>query len=455
VKTPNLDRLAKNGIIFDNCFSQSPVCTPSRCNLLTGRYPRTTRCRQNGQEIPAEEILVTKILADNGYTCGLAGKLHLSACNPHACPTIERRINDGYSEFYWSHHPYPDEWSGYNQYQQWLKQKGGLCSPQKHPDCRWVSFGPPEELHHTKWCTDRAIDFIEEKGNDKSPWLFSLNFFDPHHPFDAPDEYLNRYLSILDEIPLPNYIEGELNNKPLYQNIDHAGAYGRKDLYPFTDMNNTDHGLIRASYWAMCDLIDAQVGRLLDALERSGQSESTLVIYQSDHGEMLGDHGIYLKGPYFYEPAIHVPLIVSHPGIIETGRSSALVELTDMAQTILDAVDLPHHAGMQGNSLWPLMRGKTDKDTHREDVYCEYYNALDSHRDPTAHLTMLRTCNSKLVVDHSYSSGELYDLENDPRERHNLWDDGNYTDLKMEMLIRLCNRMAWTVDPLPLRRAGW
>ena len=105
VHSPNIDRLAIQGVLFERAFSQSPVCTPSRASFLTGRYPRTTRTRQNGQDIPADEKLVSRILADNGYTCGLSGKLHLSACHKSVAPDHERRIDDGYVEVHWSHHP--------------------------------------------------------------------------------------------------------------------------------------------------------------------------------------------------------------------------------------------------------------------------------------------------------------------------------------------------------------
>ena len=99
VRTPHIDGLAAGGMQFTRAYSQSPVCTPSRASFLTGRYPRTTRCRQNGQSIPADEMLVTRLLADVGYNCGLSGKLHLAPCNPQANPGTERRINDGYNEF--------------------------------------------------------------------------------------------------------------------------------------------------------------------------------------------------------------------------------------------------------------------------------------------------------------------------------------------------------------------
>ena len=208
--------------------------------------------------------------------------------------------------------------------------------------------------------------------------------------------------------------------------------------------------MIRAAYWAMCDHIDAQVGRLLDALERSGQHENTIVIFTSDHGEMLGDHGLYIKGPFLYEEAIHVPLIISWPGRIEGGRrSEALVELTDLAPTLLDAAELEPEPGMQGRSLWPLLTGKADLQHFRDDVYCEYYN---SNPDKPAHyLTMVRTHRHKLIAWHNEPVGELYDLKNDPLERHNLWNNPAAAATKTEMLERLSNRMAMTFDPLPPR----
>ncbi len=205
----------------------------------------------------------------------------------------------------------------------------------------------------------------------------------------------------------------------------------------------------------MCDLIDEQVGRILGTLDETGLRDNTIVIFMSDHGEMLGDHGIYLKGPFFYEPAIHVPLIISCPGVIKPGRSGALVELTDIAQTLLDAAGLPYHPGMQGKSLWPILVGETDRDRHRDDVYCEYYNALTSHKDPKACATMVRTESCKLIVAHGLNTGELYDLRNDPNETANQWDKPQYIRAKIELLTRLADRMAWIVDPLPLREAPW
>jgi arylsulfatase len=454
VRTPNVDRLAESGVLFDHAFTQSPVCTPSRSSFLTGRYPRTTRCRQNGQSIPADELFVTRMLGDAGYTCGLSGKLHTSTCNPRACPGTERRIDDGYDEFHWSHHPAGD-WPT-NEYIHWLRERGVEYGTSPFNGCQYVQAGMAAEHHQTTWCAQKAINFVEAHQSLDRPWLFSFNCFDPHHAFDPPREYLERYLDKLDEIPAPNYVPGELDNKPEFQQIDHEGAYGGGGSFAFDDMANEDHRLVRAAYWAMIDLIDEQVGRMMDALERTGQLENTIIIFTSDHGEMLGDHGIYLKGPHFYDCAVRVPLIISHPASVEGGRrSSALVELTDIAQTLLDAIGLPHHPGMQGQSLWPLLTGEAPLGHHRDDVYCEYYNAMTGHTDPAPHLTMVRSDRHKLVAVHGADGGELYDLETDPNETHNLWDDAAHRDAKMQMLERLCDRLAWTVDPLPLREGPW
>jgi len=454
VKTPNLDRLDKNGMLFERCYAQSPVCTPSRSCFLTGRYPRTTRCRQNGQDIPADEVIITQLLADSGYVCGLSGKLHLSACQPIACPVSERRVRDGYTTFHWSHHPSPD-WPA-NEYISWLKEKGVEYRTPRSDHSDYIRIGMPAEHHQTTWCAQKAVDFIEAGSGRDAPWLFSFNCFDPHHPFDPPRDYLEPYLERIDEIPLPNYVEGELGDKPVWQAYDSKGAYGQRLGFTCSEMTDNDHRFVRAAYWAMCDLIDHEVGRMLEALERTGQRENTLVIFTSDHGEMLGDHGIYLKGPFFYEPAIHVPLIVSMPGIVQPGRKSpALVELGDLAATVLDAAGLPHHPGMQCKSLWPMLAGESETDHFRDDVYCEYYNAMPWHEVPPAHLTMARSDRYKLVVAHGLGSGELYDLQEDPRETRNRWNDEEFAGIKTDMLIRMCDRMAWTVDPLPLRRGAW
>ena len=449
IRTPNLDRLASEGVAFSRCYSQSPVCTPSRACFLTGRYPRTTRCRQNGQKIPDDEVLVTRMLADEGWDCGLAGKLHLAPCDARR-HDYEERIDDGYRRFWWSHHPQPS-WPR-DDYNDWLAAKGvdyrDLWKP--IPDHFETWPGVPAEYHQTTWCAERAIEFMSEERD--GPWLMSVNPFDPHHPFDPPQEYMDRYDP--DDVPAPMYREGELDNKPEFQRIDHQGAYGGKGITPLRQTEREKRELV-AAYYAMVELIDDQVGRMLQALDESGQRESTIVLFHSDHGEMLGDHGILLKGPHFYDCAVRVPLMASWPGHFREGLvSDALVELTDLAPTLMEACGHGVPERMQGRSLLPLLTGEADPHEHRESVYCEYYNAMPWH-GRAAQATMYFDGRHKLNVYHGTEPGELYDLEADPNEFENLWDSPAHAGLRAELMRKAYDSLALTMDPVPERRGAW
>ena len=441
INTPNIDRLAACGVALTNAFSQSPVCTPSRAAFLTGRYPRTTRCRQNGQMIPADERLIGRILADAGYTCGLSGKLHLSSC---AGGRVEQRIDDGYTTFHWSHHPQPD-WPE-NAYTGWLASKGHTWDDlYGGPATAYVKHGVPAEFHQTTWCAEMAVDFIRQ--NQGRPWLFSFNCFDPHHPFDPPAEYLARYNP--DEMPLPKYRPGELDNKPPYQQLDHQWAHNEPGGFHTAGMTDDDRRQVTAAYYAMIELIDGQVGRMLDALDQTGQLEDTVVVFMSDHGEMLGDHGIYLKGPHFYDEAVRVPLLLSWPGRFKAGlKADALVELVDLVPTLLEAAGVDVPESVQGRSLLPILQGDADPSTHRDAVYSEYYNAW-THKQ--SYGTMLRTANEKIVVYHGIDAGELYDLDKDPDEFDNLWNDPARAAMKARLLKRAFDASVLTMDPAPPR----
>mgnify|MGYP001278661836 CR=1 FL=1 len=158
-QTPHLDRLVAEGTSFSNAFCQSPVCAPSRASFLTGRYPRTTRCRQNGQSIPPDELLVSTMFKRAKYRCGLAGKLHLASCSDGK---LEKRTDDGYNDFSWSHHPQPD-WEE-NAYTQWLKDHGqDWAELQGEEISPFIKQGPPAEFHQTTWCAEKTIEFIREK----------------------------------------------------------------------------------------------------------------------------------------------------------------------------------------------------------------------------------------------------------------------------------------------------
>lgn len=448
ISTPHLDALVAEGVAFTRAYCQNPVCTPSRASFLTGRYPRTTRARQNGQKIPDDEVLVSRMLADSGYDCGLSGKLHLAPC---IGGRVEERIDDGYREFHWSHHPMPD-WPE-NEYIQWLEAKGQRWEDHYHrPPGAPVYAGMPAELHQTTWCAEKAVEFMREPR--EGPWLMSVNFFDPHHPFDPPAEYLNRYYA--DAVPDPKFLPGELDDKPFYQQVDHhAASGGTNPLFSCAELSPRQLREIVAAYYAMIELIDDQVGRMLQALEDTGQRENTIVIFMSDHGEMLGDHGILLKGPHMYEGAVRVPLILSWDGHFKSGlRSNALVELVDLVPTLLEAVGLTIPARVQGRSLLPICTGDAYSNRHRDFVFCEHYNSFSFHTPP-AYNTMLFDGRFKVVVYHGMEPGELYDLQSDPDEFHNLWDSPDHAAIRFDLVKQCFDASVFTLDPLPERQGMW
>jgi arylsulfatase len=432
VRTPHVDRLAAEGVAFTHAFCQSPVCTPSRASFLTGMYPSSVHGCTNGNAAWAGAApLISRLLADAGYDTGLVGKLHLAGAHAR----IEPRGDDGYRVFEWSHQP-QNEWPKGHAYADWLRARG------VDPDT--VKQRPeelPPGLHQSLWCAERAIAFMEERRD--RPWLLSVNPFDPHEPFDPPGEILRRYDP--DRLPGPLFRESDLASQAKLRGVDFQTSARRPE-----DFNAR---LLQAKYYAMIELLDAAAGRMLEALERTGQRERTLVIFTSDHGEMLGDHGLLLKGCRFYEGLVRVPLILSRPGHVQHGRvSEALVELVDLVPTILEVCGLPIPERVQGRSLLPILTGGTDSGHHRESVRCEYYRGLNPDTPERrglfegSYATMIRDRRYKLVAYHGHPMGELFDLAVDPGEFENLWEDPALAGVRFDLLRRSFDGLAFAVD---------
>ncbi|MHC4324323.1 MAG: sulfatase family protein [Planctomycetota bacterium] len=419
IHTPNLDRLVRMGTSFTKAHCVGPVCTASRANFLTGMYPSAVAgCKNGAAYWPEKAPLVTKLLKDAGYACGLSGKLHLSSA--YGSKGEKRPENDGYSEFYYSHSP----WQGWpeNDYLQWLKDKG--YEYERVKEMPWAQQAP---LHQTTWCCDRAIDFM--KRHKGKPWLFSVNIFDPHGPFDPPKDFLEHCGYNLDNIPLPLFKKTDLNEK----------AFVRSPRNP-TDL---EAKTTLAKYWAMVELIDDNVGHMLKALKETGQMDSTVIIFTSDHGEMAGDHGLYSKG-LFYEGSIRVPLIFAGPGICKNRQVDSLVELTELAPTILKMAGLPLPSKIQGKSLVAVLEGKTDK--VRDFLHGQHYactgpaeGSPDWEED---YSTMYRDDKYKHIVYHGRRRGELFDMQADPNEFENLWDESALREKRDELLLKNFNAAA-------------
>ena len=457
--TPTLDRLAKDGVLFEQCYVQSPVCSPSRASLLTGRYVHGHGLWANGASLPEHLPLFPKALAEAGYDCGLVGKWHLSAC--YAGRT-EPRLDDGFRVFQWAHDP--THGSPQNAYHRWLEEN--------HPDlyARAISNGPgrpahepvlfdtmPAETHYSHWVGERAIDFVQAPREEDEPFFLWANFFDPHHPFVAPQEYLDRFDA--DSLPAPVGSAHDLATKPDVLTEAHLKSYAGA-ARGFAEYTPEEIRAIVAANYAMVSLIDDEVGRILAALAATGQDRNTLVIFTSDHGEMQGDHGILLKGPMMYEGAVRVPLILRWPGVLPEGRRvDALVQWLDLNATMLQAAGLPPVAGDQGASLLPLARG--DADAHQRGwALCEYRDSGHPYQPPV-HTTMLRSGPYKLIVFHGEPAtgrtrtGELYDLEADPAEIDNLWDSAGHASIRIALQEQLLDLLVATEDRSQVREAFW
>jgi arylsulfatase A-like enzyme len=440
IRTPNLDRLVESGVTFTRAYCQAPICTPSRASFLTGRYPSTLHVNRNGNDhYPEGTGLITRTLADAGYDCGLTGKLHLSAAHGR----VEVRPDDGYRFFQWSHHPTPEAFWPTEQhaYQRWLREEGIDWEEAYNADSvpGWTQTansrpGIAAAYHQTTWCADQAIAFMREQR--KGPWLMSVNPFDPHPPFDPPAEYLVRMQ--VDQMPLPLFQEEELESQ-----LDFAGVDFQTER-PVSP-HSYDARRMVAAYYAQIELIDDQVGRMIDALQESGQRENTIVIFTSDHGEMLGDHGLLWKGCRFYEGLVHVPLILAWPGQWQSGlRSEALVELVDIVPTLLQVCGLDVSQRIQGHSLVPILSGAVSPHTLRPFVRSEYHDALD--RPHASHANMIYNGRYKLVAYHGQDVGELYDLAKDPNEYVNLWDHAQARALRCELAQQLFDAVMLATD---------
>lgn len=415
VRTPVIDGLVRQGVAFTHTYVQSPICTPSRSSFMTGLYPSRLHSTRNGNDrFPDGTPVITKLIADAGYRCGLVGKFHLQSSGERTEP----RLDDGFSYWKFSHAP-RDDWEEGHDYADWVKGLGGDLDALRESE-----DNVPTEMHQTTWASERSIEFIAQ--DHDGPWLLNVNPYDPHPPFIPPRSYAEQF----DPADMPG---------PHLQESDRA-AQEKLAACDFQNKGKTftieDGKKAQALYYAMIAQIDDQFARILKALDDTGQRDNTVIIFTSDHGESLGDHGLMWKGARFYEGLVRVPLIVSWPDQFQSGlQSDALVEMLDLTATLLDLAGVPSPDYQQGKSLVPILRGEAQGE-HRKFVRSEYFDALDPMftGGTSTYATMHRTRRYKLSVYHGKDVGELFDLENDPWEHDNLWDKPEHQELKNQLI---------------------
>jgi len=414
VRTPNLRRLQESGVTFTRTTSPAPLCAPARACLVTGRDYDHGPVPSNAFDLPLDHPTYFHGLRDDaGYFVAGVGKFDLHKATFDWNLDGSRCLrewglsdgidNEGKFDSLWSSRTGPK-----GPYMQHLTERG--TAPEHLADFERrrsglysdVGLSPvAEEDYLDNWIASNAHTMLDRRP-DGVPWHLMINFAGPHDPMDVTQRMRDRWADV--RFPHPH---------------DAADFDG-------------DHQEVRRRYAAMIENIDRHVGELLDRLEAEGQLANTIVIYTSDHGELLGDHGIWGKA-IALEPSIRVPLIVSGPGVRRQGeRIDALVTLEDVAATILEAAGQKGIPGMTAQSLWPVLRGETSE--HREFVISGLDRSEQEVQGSLAHyganpwlgLASWRTLtrgDQKLIVSPQLARPMLIDLDADPFERHDLADE--------------------------------
>jgi arylsulfatase A-like enzyme len=423
--SPNLDRLASEGTLFENCYTNNPICTPARSSLMTGKELPGHGVYRLHDKLPGNEVLFTERLRGLGYRTALFGKLHVSGRIEEA---LRRHPKDGFDVYEYCCEPALDLDSPFNGYGRWLREK--------HPDYyqKLKTSGrdrghDPAEATMNRWAADGAIGFMEEqaqRGNGQ-PFFCMMSVFDPHNPYGNYPLEMERFV---DRPLIPVPVGPEDGGK-----IPYAFDAEREHSYLGSVAAFTPEAIreMRAGYAAMIAAVDLEAGRVLEALERAGLKENTLVVFTSDHGDMLGDHGTVVKGAMLHDPCVRVPLIARLPGAFDGGRRSAsLVQLHDLAATFLSAAGAP----LDDLAAWmPDSRNIAADHSGRIDAFrdfavCAYRNSgIDDtgrYWDPAIDTTMIRRGRWKLHAYHPVAGKQespvykLFDLQADPTEERDL-----------------------------------
>lgn len=465
--TPHIDRLASAGVTFTRGYCNNPLCMPSRASILSGRYPSATGVRTNGCVARTGQPLLPELLAQAGYHTAAFGKVHyhpastkdvagywpenryviasgedltrpylgfeeiaLACGHGDVVPGLHaRELCKRYPEVHEDHGP-----------------GGALEAPdpllQHAAKIQTYKTRVPVEIYPTTWVVDRTIEYIERT---KEPFFVWCGINDPHHSFKPPGRYWGMFRP--EDMSPPFRREGELCDKPphfrgfyegRYRDLDTDGFLLGSDPY----LNDERVRIIRAAYYGMIALIDDSVARLLDALARTGLSKNTIVIYVSDHGEFLGDHGFVCKGPMHYESVLRVPFVWSGSECLASGHTvDGLAGLIDLFPTILDLAGVPIPAGTQGRTLIRQLKGESDR--AHDQLYVE--NDVDALG---LRLRTLMTDRWKLTWYVGQAYGEIYDLEEDPHEFVNLWHRCDPA-VKYDLVSSLLDTVVANQDTLP------
>ena len=442
--TPNLDRLAREGVLFESMYVTAPSCAPSRASLFTGLYPHTTGVYRNDERWTHTWV---RQLADSGYHCVNVGKMHTSPFEAsygfherhvvenkdRANPTLPYFLDNWDKAFFISGIEKPSRVT-YRRRDDYRDRLGAFV---------WEA---PPELHSDNFVPSLACHWLDTwRGTE--PFFLEIGIPGPHPPYDPTADVLALYADR--DLPEPILDRADIDSQPAplkalrrqHLTNDHDAIVHLDDPTPEQLRRQREH------YFANVTMIDAQIGKLVDALERRSVLQDTIIIFTSDHGDCLNDHGHSQKWS-MYEQSVHVPAIVWGPGRVTGGRKiENLVSLFDFGPTILELAGLAAPTWMEARSLLPHLTDETIE--KRRFVFAEH--AGDRIFHGTAFMTMIRDTQWKLVHFVDTDEGQLFDMQADPKELHNLWNDPAHAATKRALIDEI---LKWRIYS-DLKTQGW
>lgn len=453
IKTPHLDQLAQRGAWLRRAYCPSPICTPTRLSLLTGRYPSSHGGYSIGVTVnPFPSPTLPELLAAGGYATALVGKTHFVArSDEHAhIRGIDTAVDEDFRN--WSGpylgFGYVRVSSGHTincipnmHYREFIEKTGTdyrRWFPQMSPGYDNLIAGAwalPDDLHDTNWVAQESIEWLNRQ--ESKPWFLWASFQDPHEPFVCPEPWFSQ----VDQDVLRTYSgppsHGFQDRPDFYADVLKHGesgwgviddGYGVPCVFRWPRMDAQARVALQATA-GMVRFLDHRIGQILNKLEATGRLENTIVIFTSDHGEMHGHHGYWGKGLMAFDDCQRVPLLISGPGVALRGACDALVNLVDLPRTILSLAGLATPATWQGVDLGPLLQNKVREVQAETFIECQ----------ATANIFQL-TCvtgSYKMVLYRDCESGEFYDLANDPDQQENLWGVGETVSFQKRLATRL------------------
>lgn len=466
-RTPHLDSLAASGTRFDQCMITQPTCTPSRASILTGCYPSAIGSRMVGCVTPDDQRFMTHALKRDGYRTVSIGKIHLMPQGTEVDLLSSRMTEQGKLNFYgfdevdlvnghgmhcrgplytpWLNEQVPDLQARYDAAKPISpglnNAKGSL---------RTHTWELPPHTHSSVYIADRTCASLERfssEARENQPFFMHVSFPDPHHPNTVPEPYASMYDPALMPKPVPAVNEQD-GATPLQLSVHHGkngsdhqatrdGVIGtppdQYDRYTLADWQAA-----KAIYYGMVTLLDQQIGRILQTLKKTGLDRDTLVVFLSDHGDYLGDHGMFGKG-FHYDSVLRTPLIVAGPDIVAGRKLDGMASTVDLAPTLLDYANVPLPSAMQGVSMCRAIRG--DEPLPRDAALTENDDDIAVMRART-----LTTRQWKITWYCNTQDGELYNRQQDPDERVNRWHDPKLASVKSQLLNHLLEHVVCATD---------